>query len=128
MATDFDYGALIERLRLIYEDDHERGCDGRCYACSCGYDEANEATAKEAAEALSTQAARIAELEAETARLREILSFDCTAFPGMEDAAIKWADKISGPRGGKSYHPDPIGILEMCEEIAKAAMEDQSHD
>lgn len=29
---------IVERLREYAEDDHERGCAGRCYDCSCGYD------------------------------------------------------------------------------------------
>lgn len=71
---------------------------------------------------LREAATRIETLEREIAEMREILSFDCTAFPGMEEAAIKWANKISGERGGKPYHPDPVGILEMCEDIARQAL------
>jgi hypothetical protein len=29
---------LVERLRGYASDDHERGCQGRYYDCSCGYD------------------------------------------------------------------------------------------
>lgn len=57
--------ALIERLKDIYEGDHERGCQGREYDCECGYDEKVFATAKEAAAELTklraamTEAARM---------------------------------------------------------------------
>ena len=30
---------IVERLRDYASDDHERGCQGRCYDCSCGYDD-----------------------------------------------------------------------------------------
>jgi len=37
---------LTERLREIYHSsDHERGCQGREYACTCGYDDRNNETA-----------------------------------------------------------------------------------
>lgn len=29
---------IVERLRAYALDDHERGCQGRYYDCSCGYD------------------------------------------------------------------------------------------
>lgn len=53
---------------------------------------------------------------------REILTFDCTRFPAMEAKAIEWANHIAGPRGQAPYHPDPVGVLEMCEDIARAAI------
>lgn len=54
----------------------------------------------------------------------EILVFDCTGFPSMEAKAVEWANKISGPLGQPPFHPDPVGILVMCEEIATAALQD----
>lgn len=56
--------------------------------------------------------------------IAEILAFDCTGFPSMEAKAVEWANRISGPKGQPPYHPDPVGILEMCEEIATAALQD----
>ena len=67
---------------------------------------------------------QLAASQADVARLREVLSFDCTAFPGMEDAAIKWSNKIAGQKGKPPSLPDPIAILEMCEDIARAAIKD----
>ena len=42
--------ALVARLRAMTTGDHERGCDGRCYSCSCGWDGTNERVADEAAD------------------------------------------------------------------------------
>lgn len=39
---------LSERIVLHLANDHKRGCDGRCYTCSCGYDEAADALMNEA--------------------------------------------------------------------------------
>ena len=30
---------IVERLRAYANEDHERGCKGREYDCSCGYDD-----------------------------------------------------------------------------------------
>lgn len=49
---------IVERLREYASDDHERGCQGRCYDCSCGYDAKRDPLMIEAAD-------RIAQLEAE---------------------------------------------------------------
>ena len=40
---------IVERLRIYATDDHERGCQGRCYDCSCGYDDKRDPLLKEAA-------------------------------------------------------------------------------
>lgn len=40
---------LVERLRDYAKDDHERGCQGRCYDCSCGYDDKRDPLLREAA-------------------------------------------------------------------------------
>jgi hypothetical protein len=40
---------IVERLHEQRASDHVKGCDGRCYACSCGYDAATDALLKEAA-------------------------------------------------------------------------------
>lgn len=54
-----DLGELTARLRGIATTDHERGCDGRCYACSCGWDEENAEIATQAANAIETLSARL---------------------------------------------------------------------
>lgn len=48
---------LVERLQEYASDDHERLCEGRCYSCSCGYDDKRDPLLEEAAD-------RIAQLEA----------------------------------------------------------------
>ena len=37
-----------ELTRLLLDDDHKRLCEGRGYACSCGYDDAVQAAAEQA--------------------------------------------------------------------------------
>ena len=54
---------LVERLRGYASDDHERGCQGRYYDCSCGYDDKRDPLMNQAA-------ARIEQLEA---ALRDLL-------------------------------------------------------
>lgn len=56
--------------------------------------------------------------------IAEILAFDCTCFPSMEAKAVEWANRISGQMGLPPFHPDPVGILQLCEEIATAALQD----
>jgi hypothetical protein len=53
---------------------------------------------------------------------REALDFDCTGFPRMEERLIHWANKIAGPRGGESFHPDPVILSEICADIAKEVL------
>lgn len=62
-----DDAALCERLRCIATTDHERGCEGRNYACSCGWDEENM-------ELGNAAAARIEALAAEVERLNELVA------------------------------------------------------
>ena len=57
---------IVERLRAYAGDDHERGCQGRYYDCSCGYDDKRDP--------LLTQAAD--EIEQLRAALEEIADFD----------------------------------------------------
>ena len=33
---------ILDRLKAYIRSDHARGCDGRCYACSCDYDAEGE--------------------------------------------------------------------------------------
>lgn len=52
----FDYALLTTlptRLRTVLSaDDHKRGCQGREYVCTCGYDDKIIAITNEAAEAI----------------------------------------------------------------------------
>jgi hypothetical protein len=53
---------IVERLREYASDDHERLCQGRCYSCSCGYDDKRDPLLEEAAD-------RIEKLEAALHRI-----------------------------------------------------------
>lgn len=44
---------IVERLRGYAADDHERGCAGRCYDCSCGYDAKRDPLMDEAADEIT---------------------------------------------------------------------------
>ncbi len=54
---------IVERLRGYANDDHERGCQGRYYECSCGYDDKRDPLLTDAAD-------DITRLKAEVDRLR----------------------------------------------------------
>lgn len=54
---------LIERLRIAATDDHERGCQGRNFACTCGYDAATQIACQDAARALEAADAMAEQLE-----------------------------------------------------------------
>jgi|SanBayMetagenome_1026888.scaffolds.fasta_scaffold04503_8 ElaB/YqjD/DUF883 family membrane-anchored ribosome-binding protein len=60
---------IIERLRGYARDDHERGCNGRYYDCSCGYDKKRDPLLIEAAD--------------EIERLREELDTWKSVFPDI---------------------------------------------
>ena len=68
-------------------DDHERGCEGRTYTCTCGYDD--------------TIATRIEALEADNARFRDALDraaarlgFCSFEMPSREKTCVivKWSE------------------------------------
>ena len=68
---------IVERLRDYVLDDHERGCQGRCYDCSCGYDGKRDPLMGEAAVEIERLRAGIGEMlleredaKAEVERLR----------------------------------------------------------
>jgi hypothetical protein len=62
---------LIERLRIAATADHQRGCQGRNFACTCGYDAATQITCQDAARALSAADAVAAAYEGD-ADAREV--------------------------------------------------------
>ena len=53
---------IVERLRVYATDDHERGCQGRCYDCSCGYDNKRDPLLDEAADTITRLRAEVSEL------------------------------------------------------------------
>lgn len=54
---------IIERLRGYAGDDHERGCNGRYYDCSCGYDKKLDPLLIEAADEIERLRATLDEAE-----------------------------------------------------------------
>jgi hypothetical protein len=65
-----EVGPAQELVRHVLDEDHSRGCEGRCYTCSCGYD----ARTIELAEQVSTPdcgASRAGEAELQDARLAD---------------------------------------------------------
>lgn len=63
---------VTERMRaMVTTQDHERGCDGRMYTCTCGHDARIDATIAEAAD--------------EIERLRAALRRLCSAADAMAD-------------------------------------------
>ena len=61
---------IVERLRTYAVEDHERGCRGREYDCSCGYDDKRDPLMTEAA----------AEIERLRAALEEIVDMEVYGF------------------------------------------------
>ncbi len=57
---------IVERLRIYATDDHERGCQGRCYDCSCGYDDKRDPLLKEAADEIERLRAALKWIAANT--------------------------------------------------------------
>jgi hypothetical protein len=60
---------LVERLRVYASDDHERLCQGRCYTCSCGYDDKRDPLMTEAADEIERLRAALS--KARTVALEE---------------------------------------------------------
>jgi hypothetical protein len=71
---------IVERLKDISQnDDHSRGCQGRQYECTCGYDARTQATADDAAAAFER-------LRAERDAIRKATIEECAL---KADAAAK---------------------------------------
>ena len=65
-------GELIARLRKYMRSDHVRGCDGRFYACSCGYDQEGSDLHGLSADIIERLTERLARMEEELAGPMEI--------------------------------------------------------
>ena len=91
---------IVELLRAYVGDDHERGCQGRYYDCSCGYDDKRDPLLTQAADeierlrggmlkmasAMSTQVETIEKLRA---ALRDIAKTTYGYEPYMTDEEAK---------------------------------------
>lgn len=83
---------LVERLREASHGDHDRGCEGRMYTCTCGYDSRIFAAAEEAA-------AEITRLRAELERKDEALKDAgeiVDACVHQEEPTLRWANEVLG--------------------------------
>ena len=56
---------IVERLRDYVLDDHERGCQGRYYDCSCGYDGKRDPLMGEAAAEIERLRAALSNADAQ---------------------------------------------------------------
>lgn len=61
---------ITERLLNISRGDHERGCTGREYTCSCEYDNENWKTAEQAVTEIKTLRSSLKEIREENDRLK----------------------------------------------------------
>jgi hypothetical protein len=71
--------------------DHQRGCEGRTYTCTCGYDAALEARA-EAAEAQVARLREHLEVALETIALEGICDAECFACQKARQALEEQAN------------------------------------
>lgn len=78
---------IVEKLRGYARDDHERGCQGREYDCSCGYDGKRDPLLEEAAAEIERLRAKCERLVAENNRLVRL----CDPF--LSSADLKAVDK-----------------------------------
>lgn len=92
---------IVDRLNDIWsDDDHERGCEGRTYSCSCGFDGRTHATAKDSA----TEIASLRR-ELEEARLFE------PALQIAHGAHDGQTDKTGAPY---ILHPLRVALMGEC--------------
>jgi hypothetical protein len=77
---------LVERLEARPGEDHTRGCQGREYTCSCGFNDATDALFTEAASELS----RLSEALRKAEALKDCAPFlrDLAAFYRIEAADL----------------------------------------
>jgi hypothetical protein len=67
---------IVERLRKYVWEDHERGCQGRSYDCSCGHDRKGELLLEAAADEITRLRALNAELVEALQVCDRVLHFD----------------------------------------------------
>lgn len=85
---------IVERLRNISRGDHERGCQGREYVCSCDYDETSWRTAEEAADEIERLTRALSEARAESDLLQDVLDSRPAINAGLPETYIRWSQSI----------------------------------
>jgi hypothetical protein len=96
---------IVERLRIYATDDHERGCQGRCYDCSCGYDEKRDPLLKEAAAEIEQNRIDLNEYQLDVERLRGLNAQYLTALWDVHALANGWRNvPITGAHFDRIRH------------------------
>ena len=69
MSTEADI-VTPETLRALVTSDHKRGCQGRKYGCSCGYDENKDRLIEHAADMMDNLRADLRDAQIDCVKLR----------------------------------------------------------
>jgi len=70
---------IVERLLDCAKDDHERGCQGREYDCSCGYDAKRDPLMVEAAKTICSLRDEVERLRVENIQMQAALGYGILA-------------------------------------------------
>lgn len=94
---------IVERLKDISDSDHNRGCQGREYSCSCGYDEENRKTAAEASQEITQLRGEVERLRVELDQagglLRQLADMNPNRASNTLKEAVRLADQTHAPTG-----------------------------
>ena len=95
MSTEADT-VTPEMLRALVTSDHKRGCQGREYGCSCGYDDEKDAMIERAADALeklrAERDAAARDMRERCAKVLDEMSENPSWAPSEQDASAKIAE------------------------------------
>lgn len=102
---------IVEKLRGYARDDHERGCQGREYDCSCGYDGKRDTFLVEAADEIERLRAALKEIDNE---LNTAAQDDC-------ENGVKWLNERAAEGYLKEY-PCTLACISKVLRITRAAL------
>ena len=94
---------LAERLRGQVGDDHVRGCQGRQYACSCGYDLATECLLEIAADRIEALEADVDRFVGQRDKALEFISANAHRIEALE-AALNYVADMTYYGAGAEWH------------------------
>lgn len=119
---------IVERLRAYAADDHERGCQGREYTCSCGYDDKRDPLLTEAADTITVLRAEVERLISalSEAGTRNVYFIQDNNALRAENARLRAALEDIADCMGEDPH-DYVAIGRFAPAIARAALGGQ-HD
>lgn len=92
---------LAQRLQDHATSDHERGCMGRQYSCSCGYDATTEKLLVEAAEHIRGLERELGQALRQWKMYAEIEERDLASEKSLEADLYRSALSHAGPRDGE---------------------------